>query len=770
MTKARQFGHYELISRLGRGGMGEVWRARHKMLDRQAAVKLIRPDALATESGADVEALLRRFEREAQATSTLKSPHTIEIYDFGITDDGTFYYAMELLEGLDLQTLVDRYGPVPSERVIYILLQVCDSLAEAHHHELIHRDLKPANIFLTRLGLKHDFVKVLDFGLVKSTGGLGSEDKQLTMTGMITGSPAFMSPEGIKGGATDEKADIYSLGCVAYWLLTGRLVFEVQTIAEALAAHLERPPPPPSTVTELEIPAELEQIVMACLKKERGTRPPSAQALSRQLIECPAKQPWDEDRAQDWWRICRPLEVADEVEGNEEVPPTTRPVRPRAFSLERPTRPSDAGSRRRLLISGAIMTLVVAVAGIWFVGNKDLDFAVEWLSWEQRPGGESTGIQALAVLPLRNLMGDAEQDYFVDGMHDALIAELAQIEALTVISRTSVQRYRDTELSISEIAAELNVDAIVEGSVLRADNQVRITAQLVGVSPERHLWVEVYDGEMRDILSLQSQVATAVAREIRVTVTPEEQARLGRTRPVDPVVYTQYLRGRHLCNSNVEEQLRRGIGMLSDAIARDSTYAPAYAGLARCYSTLGLFSYLPPAEWFPPAETAVSKALELDEALGEAHASLGYMRLLFKWDWSGPKRDFDRALELEPNNVSSLLYQGWYLTVTGRRDAAREAYDRAMELDPLSSSTAMERAWSSFMARRFDESVRQLEELLELDPHYAYAHLWLAVNYVKKGMYAEAFTKAKEVEAIIPESEDQNSLGVLGWIYGAVGQ
>jgi formylglycine-generating enzyme required for sulfatase activity len=307
--------------------MGEVWRAKHRLLKRQAAVKLIRTEALSTEGGAEVETLLRRFEREAQATSALQSPHTVEIYDFGITDDGTFYYAMELLEGLDLQTLVDRYGPLPSERVIYILLQVCESLAEAHHHELIHRDLKPANVFLTRRGLKHDVVKVLDFGLVKSNRGLAVESPHLTMTGAIVGSPAFVSPEAIRGAAIDEKVDLYALGCVAYWLLTGRLVFEADTLLKMLEDHLGRVPAPPSKVSELEIPRELEGLVMACLEKEPGNRPPSVQALIPKLEDCPVERPWSEQRAEAWWRSHRPGEAEAQKEAHAREGPEEAPVR-----------------------------------------------------------------------------------------------------------------------------------------------------------------------------------------------------------------------------------------------------------------------------------------------------------------------------------------------------------------------------------------------------------------------------------------------------------
>jgi tetratricopeptide (TPR) repeat protein len=266
-------------------------------------------------------------------------------------------------------------------------------------------------------------------------------------------------------------------------------------------------------------------------------------------------------------------------------------------------------------------------------------------------------------------------------------------------------------------------------------------------------------------------VARSIAQEINVKLTSQEAAHLASTRPVDPAVYELYLRGRHLCNTFVEEEWYRGIDQFKQALKHDSSYAPAYAGLARCYSNLALIAYLSPADAFSAAEAAVSKALELDESLGEAHASRGYMKLLFKWDWSGAKRDLQRALELEPNNVGILLYYGHYLTMTNQNDEARKAYDRAMELDPLSPTTALWRAWGAgFITRRYDQSIRQLERILELEPQYTHVHMWLAVNYVKKGMYAEAFAKAKEVEAIAPESEDQGFLGVLGWIYGAVGQ
>ena len=313
ISPGTRLGSYEILSPLGSGGMGQVWRARHKMLGRPAAIKLIRAESLGSEAGGQAKILLRRFEREAKATSALQSPHTVRVYDFGTTDDGTFYYVMELLEGRDLHSLVEQHGPLPAARVIYILRQVCESLAEAHRNGLIHRDIKPANIFLTEVSFKYDFVKVLDFGLVKHAPGLERKDSLLTVDGTVAGSPAFMAPELIKGATlTDKRVDIYSAGCVAYWLLTGQLVFEEDTPLQIFAAHLEQQPDPPSSRTELEIPVELERVVLACLEKDPDKRPQDVETLSGQLAACPVEEAWTEGRAERWWQTHHPPKAAEE--------------------------------------------------------------------------------------------------------------------------------------------------------------------------------------------------------------------------------------------------------------------------------------------------------------------------------------------------------------------------------------------------------------------------------------------------------------------------
>ncbi|HEY3441762.1 MAG TPA: serine/threonine-protein kinase [Paludibaculum sp.] len=302
-SRAQAMGSYELIELIGKGGMGEVWRARHRLLTRISALKLIRPEVLKLEGADSGHAMMRRFEREARATATLQSPHTVALYDYGISEDGSFFYVMELLEGLDLETLVHRFGPLPAGRTIFLLSQAAKSLAEAHEKGMIHRDIKPRNIFVCRLGTDADFVKVLDFGLVKQ---LATEETQscLTRRGVTAGTPQYMAPEVVMGKHDiDGRSDIYSLGCVGYWLLTGQLVFEEETPLAAAVAHVQTAPTLPSRRTELEIPDSLERIVLQCLEKDPARRPQTARELLGLLDDCAAAWPWMASDAELWWNL-----------------------------------------------------------------------------------------------------------------------------------------------------------------------------------------------------------------------------------------------------------------------------------------------------------------------------------------------------------------------------------------------------------------------------------------------------------------------------------
>lgn len=301
MSREKELGSYELLEKLGAGGMGEVWRARHRMLAREAAIKLIAPREI-TKSSAEAMSVVRmRFEREAKATAGLRSPHTITIFDYGMTENGALYYVMEIVNGIDLETLVERFGPLPPGRAVWLLRQICRSLEEAHAVGLTHRDIKPRNIMVGQSGLDSDFAKVLDFGLVKAIED--AESAKLTREGMTTGTPAYMAPELAIGSVNvDARADLYSLGCVGYWLLTGKTVFEAPSGMAMALAHVQSEPIAPSQRTELPVPPEIDQIILACLAKEPGDRPPSARALRARLEACPASREWDEEAGYRWWR------------------------------------------------------------------------------------------------------------------------------------------------------------------------------------------------------------------------------------------------------------------------------------------------------------------------------------------------------------------------------------------------------------------------------------------------------------------------------------
>jgi serine/threonine-protein kinase len=324
LKEAQELGSYHLIELLGNGGMGEVWRAEHRLLARDAAIKLVRPEVLGARNEEEVQHTLLRFEREAQATAVLNSPHTIQVFDFGITQDGTFYYVMELLSGRDLESLVREFGPLSAERTVYLLRQVCHSLADAHARGLVHRDIKPANIYICRMGLDYDFAKVLDFGLVKIRSR-SREDSLTTMDQSTTGTPAYMAPECILGDVeVDRRADVYALGCVAYFALTGSLVFEAENSMQMLMHHLHTEPTRPSERSELPIPRELDDLVIACLQKDPALRPQDAGVLLDMAYGCGCANAWDQERARQWWKahlpdLTRSLDVHTRRDRDEHV-------------------------------------------------------------------------------------------------------------------------------------------------------------------------------------------------------------------------------------------------------------------------------------------------------------------------------------------------------------------------------------------------------------------------------------------------------------------
>ena len=373
-----------------------------------------------------------------------------------------------------------------------------------------------------------------------------------------------------------------------------------------------------------------------------------------------------------------------------------------------------------------------------------------YLSWVRRP----TGIRSLAVLPLDNFSGDSSQDYFADGMTDELITDLAQIRALRVVSRTSVMMYKGTHKPLPQIARELNVDAVVEGSVFRSGDQVRITAQLIQVPADKHLWADSYQGNVRDTLTVQNQVARAIAEEIRIEVTPREQAALKSARKIDPDAYEAYLKGRYSWNRRTADGLKKAVDYFNQAIARDPHYAAAYSGLADTYALLGDWQYavMPAKEAMPKALSAARKAVELDDGLGEAHASLAFCLEGFDWDFAAADREFRRAVELSPGYATAHHWYAWHLSLLGRNKEAIAEMDKAVNLDPVSPVVNADLAELLLIAHLPDESIQQSRKTIEMNPGFALAHNQLAQAYIEKKMFGEAIEELQQAIRLAGDS------------------
>jgi TolB-like protein/DNA-binding winged helix-turn-helix (wHTH) protein/Tfp pilus assembly protein PilF len=409
-------------------------------------------------------------------------------------------------------------------------------------------------------------------------------------------------------------------------------------------------------------------------------------------------------------------------------------------------------ARWKLTASALVVVLLIAAA------------------WKLRSNSHPiSGIRSLAVLPLENLSGDASQDYFADGMTDELITDLAHISALRVVSRTSVVMYKGTRKPLPEIARRLNVDAVVEGTVLRSGEQVRITAQLIQAPADKHLWAESYEGNLRDTLALQNQVARAIAEQIQIELTPHEQGVLKNARVVDPQAYEDYLKGRYFWNKRTADGLKKAIEYFNEAIEKDPKYAQAYSGLADTYALLGDWEYgvLAPKEAYPRAKAAASRALELDNTLSEAHTSLASLGM-FDWDWQSAGEEFRRAIELNPGYATAHHWYAWHLNLLGRKSEAITEMRKAESLDPLSLIVSADLADVLFVARLYDESILQSRKTLDMDPNFAVAHFELGQAYVQKRMYREAIAELQRANELSGGSTTCTSS--LAYAYAESGQ
>jgi len=678
--------HYSILSRLGAGGMGEVYLAHDDTLDRNVALKI-----LPTDVAADGERM-RRFIQEAKAVSAISHFNVAGIHELGQAE-GVHFIVMELVEGRTLdETLKER--TLTFDQIADIGIQIADALIEAHSKGVIHRDLKPANIMITSRG----YVKVLDFGLAKiqRTGALESlETGELaTHTGVVLGTLHYLSPEQAYGKHVDARSDIFSLGVVLYQMCTNRFPFLGDNAVQMIDNILHSDPEPPASLNP-ELPDELQHIIVKCLQKSAENRYQTAEELQRDL--------------RNFQRVSGSLSISG-------------PVR-------------LAVPRYGLMHAGVLALIAVAL----FIGYLAL-----------RHPDDSIG--AIAVLPFSNANPDPNTEYLSDGITESIINSLSQLPKLKVLARNTVFTYKGKDVDLKKVGKELNVEAIVTGTIRQQENRLIINASLVQVPDGVQIWGEQYNREISDILNVQSEISRTISAQLKLKLTGEEQEKVAKHYTEDSEAYQLYLRGLYFWNKRSPQGFARALESFQDAIRKDPNYALAYAGLANTYTLLPAWALLPPKEGHPKARAAALKALALDDSLAEAHAALAHTEHNYEWNWKEAEKSYRRAIELNPNYAIAHHWYASFLLEMGRKEEAIAEKRLALQLDPLSLIINSDLGFVYYNARQYDRAIEQLQKTIELDPGFIWTYQNLGFVYEQKKMYAESIASFQKALSLSPDS------------------
>jgi serine/threonine protein kinase/tetratricopeptide (TPR) repeat protein len=673
--------HFRIIEKLGAGGMGVVYKAVDTRLDRPVALKFL-PDNMTKDAQA-----LERFRREARAASALNHPGICTIYDIG-EQDGRAFIAMEFIEGETLRGHI-RGNPLPVEETLKLGMQIAEALDAAHAEGIIHRDIKPANIFVTKRGQ----AKVLDFGLAKLVGkgiaraGTGGETPDATsIVGIISGTPAYMSPEQIRGDNLDERTDIFSLGLLLYEMATGRQAFGGGTGGMIIEAVLTKAPAAARSINA-EIPARLEEIINKALHKNREQRYQHA------------------------------ADIRGDLEGMERGSGTGR----------RAAEAAGASSGSHLQASGQQSTQ-----------------SSRTQTGTMRVERVSKVINSLAVLPFENASRDAEHEYLSDGIAGSLINILATVPKLRVMAQSTVFRYKGRGIDPQAIGRELNVRAVLTGRIIQSGGSLRIGTELVDVATGTQLWGAQFDRQPGDIFAIQDEISNEISGKLRLKLTRAEKKRLAKRQTEDAEAYRLYLKGRHHWNQWTEEGFYKAIEYFQQAVEKDPGYALAHAGIADAYVLLGWNSYLPPKDAYPKGKIAAMAAMRLDADLGEAHTSLAAVFWLHAWQWPEAKLEFERSLSLNPAYPTANHWYAEYLMTMGRHAEAISRMKASQELDPLSLIISVAIGWAYYMGRRYEEAMEQLRRTVELDPNYPVTYWILGLLLRKMSRYEEAIAEGEK--------------------------